>query len=133
MFVEKLILGRRLANWESSGCKIGALEGVPAMGVDGLASSAYGPEAALAILIPLGGAGAALIGWVMVPILALLAILYISYRQTIRAYPSYGGAYTVAKENLGTDASLLAAAALMIDYVLTVPAFTSPPLPPPPS
>jgi amino acid transporter len=55
-----------------------------------------------------------------VPILLLLAILYSSYRQTIRAYPSNGGAYTVSKENLGRHASLLAAAALMIDYVLNV-------------
>src|SRR5919205_3172389 len=56
----------------------------------------------------------------MLPILGLLAILYVSYRQTIRAYPSNGGAYTVAKENLGTKAGLLAAAALMLDYVLNV-------------
>jgi amino acid transporter len=56
----------------------------------------------------------------MVPILLLLAILYVSYRQTIRAYPTNGGAYTVSKENLGANASLLAAAALMIDYVLNV-------------
>jgi hypothetical protein len=48
----------------------------------------------------------------MLPILVLLGILYVSYRQTIRAYPSNGGAYTVSKENLGTNASLLAAAAL---------------------
>jgi amino acid transporter len=54
------------------------------------------------------------------PILALLAILYVSYRQTIRAYPTNGGAYTVSKENPGANASLLAAAALMIDYVLNV-------------
>lgn len=88
------------------------------MGLDGLASSAYGPEAALAILIPAGALGVAHIGTVMTPIVLLLAILYISYRQTIRAYPTNGGAYTVAKENLGTGASLLAASALMIDYVL---------------
>jgi amino acid transporter len=56
----------------------------------------------------------------MLPILVLLGILYISYRQTIRAYPSNGGAYTVSKENLGTNASLLAAAALTIDYILNV-------------
>jgi amino acid transporter len=114
----KLLFGRRLANWELTERKIGEFEGVPAMGLDALASSAYGPEAALAILMPLGIAGTAVIGWIMAPILALLAILYTSYRQTIRAYPSNGGAYIVARENLGTNASLLAAAALMIDYVL---------------
>jgi hypothetical protein len=56
-----------------------------------LGSSAYGPEAALSILIPLGAAGASYIGYVVAPILALLAVLYISCRQTIRAYPSNGG------------------------------------------
>lgn len=90
------------------------------MGLDGLGSSAYGPEAALTILIPLGAASLAYIGLVMVPILLLLAVLYFSYRQTIKAYPSNGGAYTVTKENLGTNVSLLAAAALVVDYVLNV-------------
>jgi amino acid transporter len=118
--VRKLVLGRRLANRELTEQKIGAFEGVAAMGLDGLGSSAYGPEAALTILIPLGAASLSYIGWVMAPIVALLAILFASYWQTIRAYPSNGGAYIVAKENLGTNASLLAAAALMIDYVLNV-------------
>jgi amino acid transporter len=118
--VRKLVLGRRLANREFNERKIGAFEGVPAMGLDGLGSSAYGPEAALTILIPLGAASLSYIGWVMAPIVALLVILFASYWQTIRAYPSNGGAYIVAKENLGTNASLLAAAALMIDYVLNV-------------
>jgi amino acid transporter len=120
MSLVRLVLGRTLANREHNERKIGVLEGVPAMGLDGLGSSAYGPEAALTILLPLGAAGLASIGTVMLPILALLAILYVSYRQTIRAYPSNGGAYAVAKENLGTNASLLAASALMIDYVLNV-------------
>ncbi len=116
----RFLIGRPLATREQDARKIGAFEGVPAMGLDGLASSAYGPEAALAVLIPLGAAGLAQIGAVMAPIVALLAILYVSYRQTIRAYPTSGGAYTVSKENLGVEASLLAAAALMIDYVLNV-------------
>jgi len=116
----RLLLGRRLANREYGERKIGAFEGVPAMGLDGLGSSAYGPEAALTVLIPLGGASLAYIGWVMAPIVALLAILFVSYWQTLKAYPNNGGAYIVAKENLGTNASLLAAAALMVDYVLNV-------------
>jgi amino acid transporter len=116
----RLILGRRLANEEHAERKIGAFEGVPAMGLDGLGSSSYGPEAALTVLMPLGAAGLTYIGWVMGPILVLLVILYASYRQTIRAYPNNGGAYTVSKLNLGTGASLVAASALMIDYVLNV-------------
>src|SRR5438552_598570 len=99
---------------------LGEVEGVPAMGLDGLASSAYGPEAALTILAPLGLMGLAYMGPVMLAVLVLLAILYISYWQTIEAYPTSGGSYTVAHENLGANAGLLAATALMIDYVLNV-------------
>lgn len=115
-----VILGRRLANRESGEQKIGWFAAVAAMGLDGLGSASYGPEAALTILIPLGAMSLSWVGWVIAPIVALLIILYLSYRQTIVAYPSNGGAYTVAKENLGANASLLAAAALMIDYILNV-------------
>src|SRR5437764_201679 len=115
-----LLLGRRLANREGASEKITALEGLPAMGLDGLASSAYGPEAALAILAPLGVFGLAYMGPAMIAVLAVLVILYVSYWQTIEAYPTSGGSYTVAHENLGADAGLLAATALMIDYVLNV-------------
>ncbi|MDB5957809.1 APC family permease [Ramlibacter sp.] len=115
-----LLLGRRLANREQAERKIGAWEGVPAMGLDGLGSSAYGPEAALAVLAVLGAAGPKHLGAVMTPIVLLLAVLFASYWQTIRAYPNNGGAYIVSRENLGTSAGLLAAAALMIDYVLNV-------------
>jgi amino acid transporter len=118
--LSQLLLGRRLANREHSERRIGTFEGLPAMGLDGLGSSAYGPEAALTILLPLGSMSLAWLGWVMAPIVGLLAILFASYWQTIRAYPSNGGAYIVAKDNLGRNAALLAAAALMIDYVLNV-------------
>jgi amino acid transporter len=120
MRLTRLLLGRRLATHEQAERKIGVVTGVPAVGLDGLASSAYGPEAALAILIPVGAAGLVYIGPVVLVILGLLAILYVSYRQTIAAYPTGGGSYTVAKENLGTTFGLLAAAALLIDYVLNV-------------
>jgi amino acid transporter len=116
----RIVLGRSLANWESQERQIGVLEGVPAMGLDGLSSSAYGPEAALTILAAAGAAGLSAILPIMLVILALLAILSVSYWQTIEAYPKSGGAYLVAKENLGVNAGLLAATALMIDYVLNV-------------
>ena len=74
----------------------------------------------LTILVPVGAVGLAAIGPVTWIILALLAILFFSYWQTITAYPSSGGSYTVAKENLGANAGLLAAAALMVDYTLNV-------------
>jgi amino acid transporter len=120
MDVFSILIGRRLANEEGQGRKITAIEGVPAMGLDGLGSSAYGPEAALTVLIPLGAEGLRLIRPIMAAILVLLALLYFSYRQTIGAYPSNGGSYIVAKENLGANAGLLAASALMLDYVLNV-------------
>jgi amino acid transporter len=114
------LLGRRLASWESEHARVGTLLGVPILGLDGLASASYGPEAALAILIPIGAAGLGYIGPITIVILILLAILFLSYWQTIAAYPNGGGSYVVAKENLGTRAGLLAAAALMLDYVLNV-------------
>src|SRR3954454_13427687 len=120
MSVLNLVLGRPLASDEQEDTKIGVVAGVPALGLDGLASSAYGPEAALAVLLPIGAAGLGYIGPITLVILALLAMLYFSYRQTIAAYPVSGGSYTVARENLGTWAGLLSAAALLIDYVLNV-------------
>ena len=109
MDVLGFLIGRRLANREGEGRKITAIEGVPAMGLDGLASSAYGPEAALTILMPAGALGLHVVTPIMAAILALLALLCFSYWQTIEAYPSNGGSYTVAKENLGANAGLLAA------------------------
>ena len=99
--------------------RIGPTTGIPIFGLDALSSAAYGPEAALTLLIPLGVAGIAYLVPISVSIVILLGIVYFSYRQTIEAYPNGGGSYTVASENLGTGAGLLAAAALMIDYILT--------------
>jgi len=115
-----LFIGRPVANREAEGRKLGILTGLPAMGLDGLGSAAYGPEAALTILAATGAAGLAHIGPVTWVILILLAILFLSYWQTIAAYPNNGGSYIVAKDNLGTNAGLLAAAALMVDYLLNV-------------
>ncbi len=114
------ILGRRLASNEAGEQRIGTAGGVPTFGLDALSSAAYGPEAALTVLLPLGAAGLTLILPITVAIVILLGIVYVSYRQTIAAYPNGGGSYTVARENLGANASLLAAAALMTDYVLNV-------------
>src|SRR5437870_127440 len=114
------ILGRPLATSEMEKEELGVLTGVPVLGLDALSSTAYGPEAALTILIPLGVAGLRYLPMITLAILALLVMLYVSYRQTIAAYPSGGGAYIVAKENLGTRPGLLAAAALLLDYTLNV-------------
>ena len=115
-----LLLGRRLANQEVEGRKIGAIEGVPAMGLDGLGSAAYGPEAMLTVLAVVGSTGLRAAQPITWAILILLAILFFSYWQTIAAYPSNGGSYTVARNNLGARSGLLAAAALMVDYMLNV-------------
>jgi amino acid transporter len=112
------LLGKPLASSEERAEHISPIAGIPVFGLDALSSAAYGPEAALTLLIPLGIAGIAHIVPISFAILVLLGIVYFSYCQTIDAYPHGGGSYTVATENLGDGAGLLAAAALMIDYVL---------------
>src|SRR5271163_4397354 len=114
-----VLFGRPLATSEERAEHIGVAAGIPIFGLDGLTSAAYGPEAAMTLLIPLGIGGVEY-GWrIIAAILVLLTIVYFSYRQTIAAYPGGGGSYTVATENLGEKPGLLAAAALMIDYILT--------------
>ena len=115
-----LLLGRPLASEEDSEQRVGVAEGVPTFGLDALGSAAYGPEAALTILIPAAAAGIAYVMPISLVIIALLTVVYFSYRQTIDAYPNGGGSYTVASENLGRGMGLLAAAALMLDYLLDV-------------
>ncbi len=112
------LLGKPIASQDAEEEKIGALAAVPVLGLDGLASAAYGPEAAMTVLIPLGAVALVYVGPIILILLALLAVLYVSYRQTMAAYPLGGGSYTVSKENLGVRAGLIAAAALLLDYVL---------------
>src|SRR6202790_4667598 len=115
-----VLFGRPLASTEDEGGRITPTQGIPTFGLDALSSAAYGPEAALTILLPLGLVGVRYIVPLTAAIIGLLVIVYFSYRQTIAAYPNGGGSYTVAKENLGDRAGLLAGAALMIDYLLNV-------------
>jgi len=119
MSILDVLLGKPLATSDERAEQVGASAGIPIFGLDALSSAAYGPEAALTLLLPLGAAGIAYIVPISASIIVLLTIVYFSYRQTIAAYPSGGGSYTVASENLGTYPGLLAAAALMIDYILT--------------
>jgi len=114
------LFGKPIPTSEERSEQIGTSAGIPVFGLDALSSAAYGPEAALTLLLPLGAAGIVYIVPITSAIIILLAIVFFSYRQTIAAYPGGGGSYTVASENLGAVAGLLAAAALMIDYVLTV-------------
>lgn len=100
--------------------RLTAIGGLAALSLDALSSVAYGPEAIVLVLI---AAGAAAVSWtlpVSLAIAALLLVLVVSYRQVIAVHPDGGGSYAVAKKDLGRSASLLAAAGLVIDYVLTV-------------
>ncbi|HLJ86161.1 MAG TPA: APC family permease [Candidatus Angelobacter sp.] len=119
MKIYDLIFGKPLATLQERAEQIGPMAGIPIFGLDALSSAGYGPEAALTILIPLGALGVGYIVPISASIVILLAIVFFSYLQTIQAYPEGGGSYTVAHENLGESASLLAASALMIDYILT--------------
>ena len=115
-----LIVGKPIKTSDERAEQIGPAGGIPIFGLDALSSAAYGPEAALSLLIPLGLLGVRYIIPVSSAIITLLVIVYFSYRQTIAAYPAGGGSYTVARFNLGARAGLLAAAALLADYILTV-------------
>ena len=114
------ILGRPLKSSERKKEELTVVTGVPALGLDALASTAYGPEAALTILVSLGVAGLHYMPMITIGILVLLSALYFSYRQTAAAYPGGGGAYIVAKDNLGFRFGVIAGAALLIDYMLNV-------------
>ena len=113
--------------------RLTALEGLAALSLDALSSVAYGPEAIVIVLAAAGTAGLAYTVPVTIAIVVLLAVLVISYRQVIEAFPGGGGAYAVAQRHLGQQASLLAGASLTVDYVLNaavgvsagVEAFTS--------
>src|SRR5467141_3681700 len=113
------IIGKPIRTSDERAEQIGVPEGIPIFGLDALSSAAYGPEAALSLLIPLGLLGVQYIVPISAAIITLLVIVYFSYLQTIAAYPSGGGSYTVARFNLGVSPGLLAAAALLTDYILT--------------
>jgi amino acid transporter len=115
-----ILFGRPLSSEEDAKERVGPSQGIAIFGLDALSSAAYGPEAALTVLIALGISGTHYIVPISFSIIVLLGIVYFSYRQTIAAYPTGGGSYTVASQNLGQGAGLLAGAALMIDYVLNV-------------
>jgi len=89
--VLNLLFGRPLATSEERAEHIGPLAGIPVFGLDALSSAAYGPEAALTLLIPLGLMGVKYIVPVSAAIVILLVIVYFSYRQTIDAYPTAAG------------------------------------------
>jgi amino acid transporter len=120
MAILDFLFGSPLPTSDERAERIGPMAGIPIFGLDALSSAGYGPEAALTLLIPLGAAGLSYILPISISIIVLLTIVFFSYRQTIETYPGGGGSYTVARHNLGVFPGLLAAAALMIDYILVV-------------
>jgi amino acid transporter len=115
-----VLIGRPLRSSEASKEQINPFEGLSALSLDALTSVAYGPEAIIVVLALAGAGSLHLVLPITVAIVVLLAILVTSYRQVIDAYPGGGGAYAVSRANLGANASLVAGAALIVDYTLTV-------------
>lgn len=122
--VKNVLLGKPLKNSQLEGEKLSRLWGLPIMASDAVSSVAYAVEEILFVLIPVVGIGAAgafmFVPSIVLPILLLLLILAFSYSQIIEHYPNGGGAYIVSKENLGKWPALIAAASLMVDYIMTV-------------
>lgn len=120
--IKKFLIGTPLTTAHAANERLGKIQALAVLSSDALSSVAYATESALFVLV-IGYSSARPEQWI-IPISAviclLIAVVAWSYRQTIHAYPNGGGSYIVAKDNLGTTAGLLAAGALMIDYVLTV-------------
>lgn len=114
------LIGSPLANEQAIHERLTKVKALAVLSSDVISSVAYATEAGMASLIFAGSAALIYIAPITLAIIVLLAIVTLSYSQTIPAYPNGGGSYIVAKENLGTLAGLVAAAALLVDYVLTV-------------
>ncbi|MFD9818910.1 APC family permease [Streptomyces violascens] len=109
-----------LRHGEGDKYRLTSIEGLAALSLDALSSVAYGPEAIVLVLVAAGTGALTATLPVTLVIAALLAVLVVSYGQVIAVHPDGGGAYAVAKKDLGPRTSLLAAASLVVDYVLTV-------------
>ena len=118
---KRLLIGQPLSSDADEHTRLLKLLALPVFAADALASTAFASQEILAVLWPV--AGAASIGY-LVPlslvVVALLVVVVSSYFQTLHAYPNGGGSYIVSKQNLGTNAALVAGASLMVDYILTV-------------
>lgn len=119
--VKRLLVGRPLANQAADEQRLPKRLALPVFSSDAVSSTAYGTEIILTVLVPSAALAAysALLPLSLI-VVGLLALLVLSYRQTIFAYPTGGGSYIVSRENLGTTPSLVAAAALLVDYTLNV-------------
>ena len=118
--VWRVLVGPPLRARDVSREQITPVEGLSALSLDALTSVAYGPEAIIVVLAVAGATALHLVLPITIAIVVLLAILVFSYRQVIDAYPGGGGAYAVTRANFRPAVSLVAAAALVVDYTLTV-------------
>jgi amino acid transporter len=118
--VKKFFVGKPLMTVEESQQRLGIGQALAVFGSDAISSSAYATEAALLILMAAGTAALHFSLYTALAVAAVFAVVVFSYRQIVHAYPQGGGAYNVSKQNLGKVPSLVAAAALIIDYTLTV-------------
>jgi amino acid transporter len=118
--LKRVLVGAPIPSHEAHHERLSRVTGLAVLSSDALSSVAYATEEILRVLLVGGVAALGLVTPIGAVIAVTLAIVVFSYRQTIHAYPSGGGAYIVAKDNLGTRPSLVAAASLLIDYVLTV-------------
>ena len=123
--LKRWLVGNPLKTSQAAHQRLTKLVALAVFSSDALSSVAYATEEILLVLILAGAAALALSIPISIAIVLLLIILTVSYRQIIYAYPEGGGAYIVAKSNIGTWAGLVAAAALIIDYVLTVAVSTA--------
>src|SRR5438552_6319170 len=124
--LKRLLLGRPLATARLEHERLGKPTALAVFSSDNMSSVAYATEEILRVLIPAVGIVAfTLVMPITIAVVAVEAILIFSYRQTIRAYPSAGGAYIVTKDNLGLLPAQLAGVALLVDYVLTVAVSTA--------
>src|SRR5687767_2461967 len=118
--LKRVLVGRPLASHKAEHQLLPRILALPVFASDPLSSNAYATEQMMLVLVTAGAGALAARIPIAIAIAAMLAIVIVSYRQTVRAYPSGGGSYIVARENLGTLPGLVAAAALLTDYVLTV-------------
>jgi amino acid transporter len=118
--LKRILIGRPLYTSEEPHQRLGKVKALAIFGSDAISSSAYATEASLAVLVVAGNAALGISFYTALAVALLLSMVAFSYRQTVHAYPQGGGSYNVSRANLGRFPGLVAASALMIDYVLTV-------------
>jgi amino acid transporter len=118
--LRRAAIGRRISSDRELDERVGPVKGLAVFASDNISSSAYATEEIMRVLVLAGAGALALTMPLTIAIVIVLAVVVTSYQQTINAYPNGGGSYVVASENLGRRAGLIAAGALMTDYVLTV-------------